>query len=594
MVKVAVICLKPHSQGTTMTRALGLLLLLPVAALAQSKSDPPKVVLIGDSIRIGYAPIVTKKLDGQAVVVSHKDNGGDSANVLKNLDAWVIKEQPAIVHLNCGLHDLKKDKKTGKYQVAIEEYEANLKKIVARIRAETKAVLIFASTTPILDDRHAKRGAGFDRVEADVKRYNDTALKVMAELNVPVHDLHRLVHHFGADALLSKDGTHYTAAGYERLGEAVADCVRRHLTILRMTPMEVPALGKQSTDDYREAEAERDAQVPAYFKNIKAPEFPLPKDADDWAKQRPDVKKKVLAALGDLPPRPARQKVRVISFEKWPRFRVEKIAIDNDAGNEVSALVIIPDKAEKPAPAILWLHSSSYDNCDILTPNRNGGAEALGVALAKKGYVVMSLDNWWHGDRAGTGPGGVKEKGNDEQQSLHKLHLWLGYTLWGMFVRDDQIALDYLISRPEVDARRIGATGMSMGGTRTWWLMAVDERVACGVSVACYTRYTNLIAHGQLRAHGVYYYTFGLLKHFDTEGVVSLIAPRPFLALTGELDAGSPADGIKVIDEKAGAVYAAIGEKDHYRSVLYPNTGHVHTAEMREETLKWFDSWLKK
>ena len=577
-----------------MKRALFLLLFLPAIAIGQPKTELPKVVLIGDSIRIGYAPIVTKKLDGQAVVVSHKDNGGDSGNILKNLDAWVIKEQPALVHLNCGLHDLKKDRKTGKYQVSLEDYEANLKKIVERIRGETKAVLIFAATTPILDDLHAKRGAGFDRFEADVKRYNEKALAVMAELNVPVSDLHRLVHHFAADKLLGKDGTHYTPAGYERLGEAVADCVRRHLTIRRTTPKEIPALGQQSTDDYRKAEAERDAQVPAYFKNIKAPEFPLPKDAEAWAQQRPDVNKKVLAALGDLPPRPARQKVRVVSFEKWPGFRVEKVAIDNDAGNEVSALVILPDKVEKPAPAILWLHSSSYDYCDVLTPNRNGGVEPLGVALAKKGYVVMSIDNWWHGDRAGTGPGGAKEKGNDEQQNLHKLHLWLGYTLWGMFVRDDQIALDYLISRKDVDAKRIGTTGMSMGGTRTWWLMAVDERVACGVSVACYTRYSNLISHGQLRAHGVYYYTFGLLKHFDTEAVVSLIAPRPFLALTGELDAGSPADGIKVIDEKAGAVYTAVGARDRYRSVLYPNTGHVHTAEMREETLKWFDKWLKQ
>lgn len=576
-----------------MRSLLFITMLFPTAVIAQSKAEPPKVVLVGDSIRMGYAPSVTKRLDGQSIVVSHKENGGDSATVLKNLDAWVIKEQPVLVHLNCGLHDLKKDKKTGKYQVSLDEYEANLRKIIECIRKETNAVLVFAATTPIVDELHAKRGAGFDRFEADVKRYNAKAQSVMAELNVPIHDLHRLVHHSGASELLGKDGTHYTPAGYERLGEAVADCVRRHLTIRKATPKEIPALGKQSTDDYRKAEAERDAQIPAYFKSIKAPDFPLPKDADAWSKQRPDVKKKVLAALGDLPPRPAKQKVRFVSFEKWPGFRVEKVAIDNDAGNEVSSLVIVPDKLEKPAPAILWLHSSSYDYCDILTPNRNGGTEPLGNALAKKGYVVMSLDNWWHGDRAGTGPGGTKEKGNDEQQSLHKLHLWMGYTLWGMFVRDDQITLDYLVSRPEVDAKRIGTTGMSMGGTRTWWLMAVDERIACGVSVACYTRYTNLIQHGQLRAHGVYYYTFGLLRHFDTEGVVSLIAPRPFLALTGELDAGSPADGIKVIDEKAGAVYSAVGAKDRYRSVLYPDTGHVHTPEMREETLKWFDKWLK-
>src|SRR5207247_5192428 len=90
-------------------------------------------------------------------------------------------------------------------------------------------------------------------------------------------------------------------------------------------------------------------------------------------------------------------------------------------------------------------------------------------------------ERFGHGDRAAAGPAGHFEAGRDEQESLFKLHLWLGRTLWGMFVRDDQVALDYLCSRPEVDRSRIGATGMSMGSTRAWWLAAVDERVACAV-----------------------------------------------------------------------------------------------------------------
>jgi dienelactone hydrolase len=174
-----------------------------------------------------------------------------------------------------------------------------------------------------------------------------------------------------------------------------------------------------------------------------------------------------------------------------------------------------------------------------------------------------------------------------------KWNLWMGRTLWGMFVRDDQIALDYLCGRPEVDKTRIGVTGMSMGSTRAWWLAAVDDRVAAVVAVACLTRYQNLIAHGQLRQHGVYYFVFGLLKHFDTEGVLALLAPRPFLALTGELDAGSPADGVRVLEEKAGRVYEALGVRERFRSVLYPGVGHTYTPRMREEMLRWFDKWLR-
>ena len=144
-----------------------------------------------------------------------------------------------------------------------------------------------------------------------------------------------------------------------------------------------------------------------------------------------------------------------------------------------------------------------------------------------------------------------------------------------------------------MDAKRIGATGMSMGSTRAWWLAAVDDRVAAVAGVACLTRYENLIRHGNLRAHGVYYFVFGLLRHFDTEGVVSLIAPRPALFLTGELDYGSPADGIVAIEEKAGAVYKAVGAADKFNSIRYPEVGHTYTPEMRKEMLAWFDRWLK-
>src|SRR5262245_495713 len=130
-------------------------------ATAEPRSELPKVVLVGDSIRLGYAPLVAKRLAGKATVVSVTGNGGDSANVLKNLDEWIVREKPVVVHLNCGLHDLKLSKTTKKHQVEAERYEANLKEIVTRIRKDTSAALVFANTTPILDDRHAKRGGDF-------------------------------------------------------------------------------------------------------------------------------------------------------------------------------------------------------------------------------------------------------------------------------------------------------------------------------------------------------------------------------------------------------------------------------------------------
>ena len=235
------------------------------------------------------------------------------------------------------------------------------------------------------------------------------------------------------------------------------------------------------------------------------------------------------------------------------------------------------------------------------TPHTNGGAESLGETFVRAGYIVLAPDACYYGDRGDNNPAGTFEtylRGDPSrnelaQKSLHKLHLWLGRTLWGMFVRDDQIALDFLARVPSVDPRRIGVTGMSMGSTRAWWLAAVDDRVAATVGVACLTRYQNLIEHGNLRAHGLYYFTYGLLRHFDTEGVLALIAPRPFLALTGDLDHGSPVDGIRVLEQKVSHVYGAVGAPDRFRNVIYPDLGHSYTPEMRAEMLAWFQRWLQ-
>ena len=574
---------------------------LLVPAFGQTATKPvPKVVLIGDSIRGGYGPLVAKRLEAR-IVVSAVSAGGDSSAVLQHLDE-IIREQPDVIHFNCGLHDLKVSKQTGQHQVELAAYEANLQQIVTRLQKETKAAVVFANTTPILDDRHAKRGADFDRHEADVQRYNDSALAVMRDAGVPVEDLHWVVEDAGATQILGPDGTHYTPEGYERLAEAVADGVWRQWIVHHyLSWSSQHPSGPQEAERYRKAEAERDAQVPAAYRDLPVGAFHLPESGEAWRRQRPDVLKAVVDSLGDMPSRPSPARARTISREWHRGYLLERVAIDNGLGSDISALVVLPEKRAAHAPAILWLHSSTPDKNQLITPNLSGGTESLADLFARAGYVVLAPDACLYGERGGTVPAGPSEAyRRDESETFKvaedrmlKLNLWFGRTLWGMFVRDDQIALDYLCSRPEVDARRIGATGMSMGSTRAWWLAAVDERVTATVGVACLTRYQNLIAHGNLRAHGLYYFGFGLLKHFDTEGVISLIAPRPFLALTGDIDYGSPVDGVKAIEEKAGAVYATVGARDHFQSIIYPDTGHVYTPEMREQMLAWFARWLK-
>ena len=562
-------------------------------AEATTARELPKVVLVGDSIRLGYAPEVARRLSGKAIVVSPSENCGDSANLLSHLDEWVLRQKPDIVHLNCGLHDLKRSKADGHYQVELEKYGENLRRIVHRIRATTDAALVFADTTPILDERHSKRGAEFDRTEADVRRYNDKAFAIMGELGVPVDALHWVVEEGGAATMLGPDGTHYTPAGSERIAEAVADCVLRHLTVRRYRPLPSPASGPAAAADYRKAATRRDASVPGAYQHLEVGKFRIPSDAAAWKVERPGVLRTVRESLGDLPPRPTPPRARIISRELRPGYALEKISISNGVDGEVTALLLVPAGRKGPFPAVLWLHSSTPDKTQVIIPSTNGGESSLGEVFVRAGYAVLAPDSYWHGDRAGTGPSGTAESGRAEQEDLFKLNLWLGRTLWGMFVRDDQVALDYLCSRVEVDASRIGATGMSMGSTRAWWLAAVDDRIAAVVAVACLTRYQNLIAHGDLRQHGVYYFVNGMLRKFDSEGVLALIAPRPFLALTGELDAGSPADGVRALEKAVGDTYQALGAKDRFRSVLYPEVGHAYTPQMRAEMLAWFERWLR-
>ncbi len=562
-------------------------------AFGQPKLELPRVVLAGDSIRLGYAPLVAKLLTGKAVVISAEENGGDSSNLLSHLDEWIVREKPDIVHWNAGLHDLKRSKQTRAYQVDLPQYETNLRQIVERIHQKTQATVVFADTTPILDERHARRKADFDRSESDVRRYNQAALRVMKEIGITVNDLHWLVETGGPAELMTEDGTHYLPQGYERLAGAVADCILRAITIRRYRPLPPTASGPEAVEAYRKEEAERDARVPSAFKNLKVGEFEIPADEEAWRAQRPMVKKVVTDSLGNVPARPSPVRARVIAREVRQGYSMERVSIENGYDGGVSSLLLIPENVSGPRPAILWLHSSTPDKVQIIIPNTNGGEEPLGEAFVRAGYVVMSPDAFWHGDRVGTGPAGNAETGREEQESLLKLNLWLGRTLWGMFVRDDQIALDYLCSRPEVDRSRIGTTGMSMGSTRAWWLTAVDDRISAVVGVACLTRYQNLIAHGQLRQHGVYYFVDGLLSQFDTEGVLALIAPRPYLALTGELDAGSPADGIRILENRVARVYGALKAGDRFRSILYPETGHAFTPEMRREMLAWFARWLR-
>jgi dienelactone hydrolase len=334
--------------------------------------------------------------------------------------------------------------------------------------------------------------------------------------------------------------------------------------------------------------------VPEGFRNLPVGRLNIPSSLARWKAQRAKVRSIVLNSLGDLPARPSPAKVSIVSVDRKPGWRIEKFVFDNGVDSRVPGYIAIPEDGKQRHPAILTMHGhgSSKDNMFGYQPTSQDVAELL----VKNGYVVLGIDNYFNGERRGAGPAGSLEtmqRGADQEMSLFKLNLWLGRTLWGMMLRDEQIALDYLASRPEVDPQRIGAQGMSMGSTRAWWLGAIDDRIKAVVGVACFTRYEDLIAIRQLRAHGIYYFVPGILKHFDSEGVMALLAPRPFLALTGDRDAGSPPAGMVRLEQILSSLYKLHGRPEAFRSVVYPETGHVYNDDQKQKMVEWFNRHLK-
>jgi len=205
-----------------MLRLLAVLMLL-----AQEKNDPafapvtddpklPRVLLIGDSISIGYTIPVRKLLEGKANVHRIWENGGPTSTGLAKIDAWLAPGKWDVIHFNWGLHDLKLV--NGKHQVSLEDYEKNLVELVKKLKA-TGAKLIWATTTPVPEGDQKP-----PRKSEDAPRYNAVAKKIMEEHGVAVDDLYAFALPKLREIQLISN-VHYTPKGYQTLGEEVA----RHL-----------------------------------------------------------------------------------------------------------------------------------------------------------------------------------------------------------------------------------------------------------------------------------------------------------------------------------------------------------------------------
>jgi hypothetical protein len=290
--------------------------------------------------------------------------------------------------------------------------------------------------------------------------------------------------------------------------------------------------------------------------------------------------------LGDLPA-PRAPKAKLLKTEKHDGYTLEHLELDLNGIETAPAYLLLPDKRQDRAPGLIYIHAHGgtygLGKEELLIGRKV--LPAYAPVCAAKGLVTLAIDSWCFSSRK------HQEDGRNGEWDTFKLMLWKGQVLWGMMMFDEVQAVTYLASRPEVDPKRIGAFGLSMGSTKAWWLAALDPRVHLCVDLCCLTDYEALIRIKNLRGHGIYYYVPNLLKHFQTHDINELIVPRPHISLNGRSDLLTPPDGVERVRDHVLPLYEKYGRKDDCQIELF-DCGHEETPAMRTKVLSAFDRYL--
>lgn len=182
----------------------------------------PRVLLIGDSISMGYTLMVREALKGKANVHRPPTNCGSTVTGIKQMKDWLGEGKWDVIHFNFGLHDLKYIK-ADKQNVPLATYEKNLQTLIDQMKA-TGATLIFATTTPVPE----KTAKGYARIPADVGRYNAAAVAIMRKNGIAVDDLYTLILP-KADTVRVPNDVHFHSEGSQIMAAQIAQEIEKAL-----------------------------------------------------------------------------------------------------------------------------------------------------------------------------------------------------------------------------------------------------------------------------------------------------------------------------------------------------------------------------
>lgn len=247
-----------------------------------------------------------------------------------------------------------------------------------------------------------------------------------------------------------------------------------------------------------------------------------------------------------------------------------------------TATYLRPPGASASLPAVIYCHAHGGDYA-LGRRELTEGARWLQVPFARDllaaGFAVLCIDMPGFGDRQSEG----------SESALAKAGLWRGHPLFGQMLADQMAAVGWLVAQEEIDAKRIAAVGMSMGGALACWLGALDARIAAVAQLCILADIEQLIAAGGHDRHGIFLTVPGLLAEADVGDVAALIAPRPQFVAHGATDHLTPPAARDPALARLQAAYT--GSPGQLELFVAPDSGHFVTAEMRRATLAFLSRW---
>lgn len=298
-------------------------------------------------------------------------------------------------------------------------------------------------------------------------------------------------------------------------------------------------------------------------------------------------REQVISNIGGLPERTPLN-ARTVGHIEREHFRIEKVIFESQPDFFVTANLYIPKRGKGPYPAILFPLGHEAG-----AKSHEAWQYVLG-SFATKGFVALAWDTAGQGERvqffdpdlrASRLVQSTREHTMLGVQTLVTGESFARYTIW-----DGIRALDYLASRPEVDANRIGVTGNSGGGTHTAYLAAIDDRLKVAAPSCYITNWTRLLAQlGPQDAEQNLppFLNFG----YDFPDFLYAFAPKPYLVLSAIRDF-FPIGGARATFAEAKTVYDAIGAEDKLKMVE-ADDGHGYTLPRRLAAYAWMSKWLK-